>query len=210
MNQPTISRIIQQHAVLFCIILSCAFILKATLVYPGGTLFDKNSIGFDWSKNFISNLFASKAINGVESTSVIWAIVGVAFHSLGCGLFFIRTSTKIANRNASRVLKIIGLATILLDVLIVTNLHDVIVTFSSTLFLLGLFYITVFILKTKLHKLKVGCILCLAIFYFTLYLYGAGSFALLAIMQKVTLIVSIFLVLSIEYGSSASDFKDIT
>lgn len=43
----------------------------ATLVYPGGSLLDKNSKGFDWSKNFISNLFATKAINGLENPARI-------------------------------------------------------------------------------------------------------------------------------------------
>jgi len=50
------------------------FIVIASLVYPGGSLLDKNSIGFGWSKNFLSNLFAAKAINGAENAGRIWAI----------------------------------------------------------------------------------------------------------------------------------------
>jgi hypothetical protein len=82
------------------------------------------------------------------------------------------------------------------------------VTISSTLFLMGLFYLTVF-LKTKLHLLKFSCIICLLIFYYTLYLYCLGNWGLLAIMQKVSFISSMLLVLGIEYFTQGEDFKQI-
>jgi len=177
------------------------------LVYPGGSLLDKNSIGFVWSKNFISNLFSAKAINGLDNTSRIWAIIGMAFHSVGYGIFFIHMSKKISARPATTILKLIGAGLILFNFLIVTPLHDLMVTTTSTLFLIGLFYITAFILKTKLHVLKISCIICFLIFYYTLFLYGSGNWGLLAIMQKVTFICSMLLVLGIEYFTKLEDFN---
>ena len=38
----------KKHSVLICIIISVTLIITATLLYPGGSLFDKNSVGFDW------------------------------------------------------------------------------------------------------------------------------------------------------------------
>lgn len=90
--------------------------------------------------------------------------------------------------------------------LIATPLHDIMVTVSSTLTMLGLFYITVFILRTKLNWLKVICIVSLLIFYFTLFLYGAGDWGLLAVMQKVSFLCFMLLVLIIEYFIRAEDF----
>lgn len=200
---------IKKYSVLICIVISVILLVIAVLVYPGGSLLDKNSTGFDWSKNFISNLFAAKAINGLENTSRIWAIIGMAFHSFGYGIFFINMSKKIPARQAVNVLKYIGAANILFSFLIITPLHDLMVTISSTLFLIGLFYVTVFILKTKLHLFKFSCIICLLIFYYTLYLYGAGNWGLLAIMQKVSLFSSMVLVLGIEYFTRQEDFQQI-
>ena len=197
----------KKHSVLICIVISVILIIIATLLYPGGSLLDKNSIGFDWTKNFISNLFAAKAINGSENPSRIWAIIGVAFHSVGFGLFFINMSKKMTDRHAATVLNYVGIASIAFNVLIVTPLHDVMVMVSSTLSLLGLFYCTVFILKSKLHVLKFSCVICLLIFYYTLYLYGFGDWGLLAIMQKVSFISSMLLVLGIEYFTTLEDFK---
>jgi len=196
-----------KYSVLICVVISVILIVIATLVYPGGSLLDKNSIGFVWSKNFISNLFAAKAINGLDNPSRIWAIIGMAFHSVGYGIFFIHTSKKISARPATTILKMIGASLILFNFLIVTPLHDMMVTTTSTLFLIGLFYITAFILKTKLHVLKISCIICFLIFYYTLFLYGSGNWGLLAIMQKVTFICSMLLVLGIEYFTKLEDFN---
>jgi len=197
---------IKKYSVLICIVISVILTVIATFVYPGGSFLDKDSTGFDWTKNFISNLFAAKAINGLNNTSRIWAIIGMAFHSVGYGLFFINMSKKITERTAATVLKLIGFGNVLFSFLIVTPLHDMMVTTSSTLFLIGLFYITVFILKTKLHVFKFACIICLLIFYYTLFLYGYGNWGLLAIMQKVSFISSILLVLGIEYFTKQEDF----
>ncbi len=200
-------QIVKKYLVLICIVISVILIVTATLVYPGGSILDKNSTGFDWTKNFISNLFAAKAINGLENSSRIWAIIGMAFHSVGYGLFFIHMSKKITVRTAATVLKVIGAGNILFSFLIVTPLHDKMVITSSTLFLIGLFYITVFILKTKLHVFKFACIICLLLFYYTLFLYGSGNWGLLAIMQKVSFISSMLLVLGIEYFTNREDFS---
>lgn len=200
---------IKKYSVLICVVISVVLIVIATLVYPGGSLLNKNSIGFDWSKNFISNLFAAKAINGSFNASRIWAISGTLLHSIGFGIFFINMSKKIPSRHTATVLVCIGVATILFNFLVVTPLHDIMVTISSTLSLLGLFYITVFILKTKLHLLKIFCIICLLAFYYTLYLYGSGNWGLLAIMQKVSFVILMLLILGLEYFTKQEDFKQI-
>lgn len=197
----------RKYSVLICIIISVILVIIAALMYPGGSILDRNSLGFDWTKNFISNLFAEKAINGAANPGRIWAIAGMAFHSIGDGLFFLHMSKKFLLKHVIVVLKVVGYANMLSSFLIVTHLHDIMVTISATLSLLGLFYITVFILKTKLHMLKVFCIACLLIFYFTLYLYGSGNWGLLAIMQKVSFICFILLVLLLEYTTGKKDFN---
>lgn len=200
---------IKRYSVLICLVISAVLIVVATFVYPGGSLLDKDSAGFQWSRNFISNLFATKAINGSENPGRLWAIIGMAFHSIGIAIFFLHTSKKIPSKHGGTVLKFIGTIYVLFNILIVTPLHDIMVTISSTLSLLGLFYITVFIFRTRLHFLKFACIICLLTFYYTLYLYGAGDWVLLAIMQKVSFLSSMLLVLGIEYFFKMEDFKPI-
>ena len=205
MESLTIKQIVKKYAVLICMVISVILIIIATLVYPGGSLLDKNSIGFDWSKNFLSNLFAPKAINGSENPGRIWAIIGMAFHSVGYGIFFINMSKKIPSRQWANILKFIGTTNILFIFLIATPLHDL-GTISIILTLFGLFTITVFILKSKLHLLKFCCIICLLTFYCFFSLFGFGYLGLAVIMQKVYNISSMLLVLGLEYFTKNKGF----
>lgn len=199
--------LIRQYSVLLCVVVSVFFLVIATLLYPGGSILDKNSVGFHWSKNFFSNLFLVKALNGAANPSRIWALIGMAFNAVGYGLFFIHASRKITQKLTARVLKYIGVVNMVFTFLIATSLHDIMVTVSTTLTMIGLFYITVFIVKTKLRWLQVFCIVSLILFYATLLLYGAGHWGMLAVMQKVTFLCFMLLVLAIEYLTDGRDFQ---
>ena len=199
---------VKKYSVLICMVISVILIVIATLVYPGGSLLDKNSIGFDLSKNFLSNLFATKAINGLENPGWIWALIGMAFHSVGYGIFFINISNKIPSRQWANILKFIGTINIIFIFLIATPLHDVGVI-SIVLTLTGLFTITLIILKSKLHLLKFCCIICLLTYYCFFSVFGFGYLGLAVIMQKVYNISSMLLVLGLEYFTKYEDFKQI-
>ena len=208
MERLTIKQMVKKYSVLICMVISVILIVIATLVYPGGSLLDKNSIGFDWSKNFLSNLFATKAVNGLENPAWIWAVLGITFHSVGYGIFFVNMSKKVPSRVWSNILKFIGASNIIFIFLIATPLHDI-GTISIILTLFGLFTITIFILRSKLHLLKFCCIICLLTFYCFFFLFGFGYLALAIIMQKVYNISSMLLVLGLEYFTKYEDFVQI-
>ncbi len=181
----------------------------AISIYPGGSMFDKNSVGFGWTKNFISNLFATKALNGSENPSRIWAYLGMIFLPLTYAIFFISMSKKISEKNAANILKYAGVLNILCTFLIVTPLHDLMLNISITLFWTCIVVITVFILKTRLHLFKFLCVVCLLIFYYSLYLWATNDWDLLPIMQKVNFINSTLLILGLEYFTKQEDFAHI-
>jgi hypothetical protein len=199
---------IKKYLVFICMVLSVILLVIAASLYPGGSLLHKNSVGFGWSTNFISNLFEAKAINGSENPGRIWAILGMAFQSIGYGVFFIRMSKKISLKVWATVLKYIGFANFLFIFLIATPYHDL-GTISIVLTLFGLFIITFFVLKSKLHLLKFCCILCLLTYYCFFFVYGFGYLALAFIMQKIYSLSSILLVLGLEYFTKQEDFANI-
>lgn len=89
-------------------------------------------------------------------------------------------------------------------------LHDIMVTLLSTMFLVSIFYITVFIFKSKLLVFMLLCVICLLVFYTTLYVYGSGNFrAYLPVMQKITFASTIILIVGWAYFTSAEDFAHI-
>ncbi len=184
-------------------------IMIAISIYPGGTMFDEYSIGFDWTKNFMSNLFGTRALNGAENPSRIWAYSGMIFLPITYAIFFINMSKKIPEKNVANILKYGGVANVFFTFLTVTYLHDIMLIISTTLFWTCLIIITVFILKTRLHLFKFFCIISLLVFYYSVYLWGISDWSLLPIMQKVNFASSTLLILGLEYFTKQADFAHI-
>jgi hypothetical protein len=201
---------IKKYSVLIGVVISLILMAIAISVYPGGTMFDEYSVGFDWKKNFISNLFATRALNGAENPSRIWAYLGMFLFPVTYAIFFFNMSKKIPEKNIANMIKYGGVANILFTFLtIIAPLHDLMLIISTTLFWTCLVFITVFILKTRLHLFKFLCVICLLIFYYSVYLWGTSDWSLLPIVQKVNLFTSTLLILGLEYFTKQEDFAHI-
>ncbi len=118
-------------------------------------------------------------------------------------------SKKIPEKNAANIIKYAGILTLPFTFLIISPLHDLMLTISSFLFWTCIVCITVFILKTQLHFFKFYNIVCLLIFYYAVFLHATNNWDLLPIVQKVNNISSIFLVLGLEYFTQKEDFTHI-
>src|SRR5258708_20559402 len=116
---------IKKYSVLTGVVVSVLLILIAISIYPGGTMFDEYSIGFSWTKNFMSNLFGTRALNGAENPSRIWAYTGMIVLPFTYALFFINMAKKIPEKNAGIILKYGGIANVVFTFLTVTSLHNV-------------------------------------------------------------------------------------
>ena len=200
---------IKKYSVLIGVIIFLVFLTIAISIYPGGTYQDKSSIGFDWSKNYFSNLFETKALNGSPNPSMIWAYIGVFVYSMSCTIFFVNMSKKIPDKNAENIIKYAGILTMPFTFLIVTALHDLMLTISSFLFWTCMVVTTVFVLRTRLYFFKFYCIICLSIFYYAVYIHASGNWDLLPIVQKVNTVSSILLILGLEYFTKKDDFAHI-
>jgi len=200
---------IKKYSVLTGVVISLVLMMIAISVYPGGSMFDKNSVGFEWSTNFISNLFATKALNGAENPSRIWAYTGMIILPISYAIFFINMSKKIPDKKAGNLIKYLGVANVLCIFLIVTPLHDLMLNISISLFWTCIVIITVFIMKTKLHLFKFFCIVCLVIFYYSIYLWAISDWDLLPTMQKLNFMNSTLLILALEYFTKQENFAHI-
>ncbi|HEY4328068.1 MAG TPA: hypothetical protein VGN20_29050 [Mucilaginibacter sp.] len=199
---------IRKHLVLIGIVIAILLLVVAAFNYPGGSQKDPNSVGYDWKNNYLSNLFSAKAVNGQDNLSRPWASVGMLFLCASFGVFFINSSNKIASTSAARIIKYCGAGSMIFGFLAVTPLHDLMIPIVSTLSVISCFYITVFVLKSKLYFLKFLSIICLSIFYCCMYLYFTSSYLeFLPIVQKASFLVDIIWVLSLEYFTKKEDFQ---
>ena len=150
---------VKKYSILPGIIISTTLLVVSTRYYPGGSQYDKNSIGYDWKNNYLSNLFGEKAVNGSDNASRLWAISGMLFLCVSFALFFIEFSKKISSKGAAKIIRYFGVGAMTFAFLAVTPFHDTMITIASTLALISMFYITVFVFKSKLHFFKILCTL---------------------------------------------------
>lgn len=196
-----------KYLILAGLFISLALLVIAALYYPGGSQLDKNSIGYDWKNNYLSNLFGPKAVNGADNTSRPWSAAGMLVLSVSCALFFIEFSKKIPAKGAAGIIRYFGAGAMVFTFLAITPLHDIMVTLAFTAALVSMFYITVFVFKAKLYVLAALSVVCLLFFYSSNYIYTTRThLEILPVMQKATFALTITWMLSLLYFTTSADF----
>ena len=198
---------LRKHSILIGIVISLSLLVLATRHYPGGSQYDKDSVGYDWKNNYLSNLFGASAVNGAHNASRPWAIAGMLVLCASFAFFFIEFSKKISPKSAAGVIRYCGAGGMLFAFLAVTPYHDQVLTAASTLALISMFYITVFLFKSKLHYFKVLSIVLLVVSYGCNYVYFTRSYLeFLPVLQKIALVITIIWVLALQYFTTTDDF----
>jgi hypothetical protein len=198
---------LRKYSIPLGIIISIFLLLVATLYYPGGSQYDKNSVGYDWKNNYLSNLFDEKTVNGSENASRLWAISGMLFLCVSFAFFFIEFPKRIPSKGAAKIIRYCGVGAMTFAFLAVTPYHDTMITIASTLALISMFYITVFVFKSRLHLLKILSIVCLFVSYSCNYIYYTRSYVeFLPLLQKIALVITIPWILSLQYFTTITDF----
>lgn len=195
-----------KFSVTIILLVSTCFLLIAIQFYPGGTYNDLHSTGFSWRQNFISDLFHYEALNGKVNKARIWAYIGIFLYSIAGALFFLRFSQKVPARNASKFLKYSGISTLPFTLLIITPLHDLMLSLSNVLFWTCITVISSLLLRTRKHFLIVVCLLSLSIFYYACYLYANENWDLLALVQKVNVMSAIAVLILLDLMVDRTDF----
>jgi hypothetical protein len=196
----------RKYSVVIGLTISMLLFTTAVWIYPGGTYQDKNTVGFNWTENYISNLFEATALNGSKNSSRTWAYFGVFFYSITCAVFFVNMSRKIPDKGSANVIKYMGILTMPVTLLIATPLHNLMLNISNLLFWTCMGWITVFVFKTRLHFLKAYCIICQLIFFYAVFVHSSSNWDALPIIQKVNTMSSLVLIFVLEYFTKKEDF----
>jgi len=199
---------LRKYSILLGIILSILLLLVATLYYPGGSQYDKTSIGYDWKNNYLSNQFSEKAVNGFYNAFRFWGISGMLFLCLSFALFFIEFSKKIPSKGSAKIIRYFGVGAMLFAFLTVTPYHDTMITIASTLALISMFYITVYVFKSGLFFFKILSLVCLLVLYCCNYVYYTQNYLeFLPVLQKFSLFTTIIWILFLQYFTTVTDFQ---
>ena len=116
--------------------------IYASQLYPGGSIADINSIGFDWSNNHWCNLMRERGLNGIQNQARPVAIAGISILCFSMIIFFIQFANYFEkSRNWNITIKISGGLAMLSATFIFTEYHDIMTTILSicgTIVLIGM------------------------------------------------------------------------
>lgn len=198
---------VKKHLLLWSISISITVLTTATFFYPGGSQQDASAVGYSWQHNYLCNLFNEKAINGEVNGAKYIAIAGLLCLCVSFALFFYRFSLKIQDKSAANVIKYAGISAMIFSFLVASPYHDMMSMISSTLGLLALFYILVFVFRSKLTLFKLLTFVTMLLLYVNNYVYySQQGLYFLPILQKITIFIILVLMLSLDYFTTKEDF----
>jgi hypothetical protein len=163
----------------------------ATLLYPGGSQVDENSVGFSWINNYWCNLLNENAINGQYNPAKSVAMAAMFILSLTLSLFWFQfPSHTNFGKFARRSIQISGILAMAIASLLFTNInHDLIINLASSFGLIATVGTFVGLYKNKWYSLFLFGILNILFVGLNNYVYYTkGLIIYLPVIQKISFV----------------------
>jgi len=170
------------------IIIFIILYVVATFYYPGGSNFDAQQTGFNWSTNYWCELLGRNAKNGQPNTARPIGLIGMLVLAITISIFWLNLPRLIPMKFwYNKLLQTTGILAMLCSIFIYSYYHDLTIylavlfgTFAFTLTLYGL-YRNHFIGYFNL------CVLCVILIFLNNIIYITDyKIEYLPILQKVT------------------------
>jgi len=172
--------------------------IYASQLYPGGSIVDINSIGFDWRNNHWCNLMRESGLNGIQNQARPVAIVGISILCFSMIIFFIQFSNYFEkSRPWNTTIKISGGLAMLAATFIFTKYHDIMSTILSicgTIVIIGMIRALHNNQLTFFKVMGIFCILIIGLNNF--FYYNEDLIQYSPLIQK----IAFFLILSWTIG----------
>jgi hypothetical protein len=202
---------LQKHTIALGFTISILLLVIGGFYYPGGSPLDPDSVGFQWTQNYITNLLNPIAVNGAPNAGRIYGIMGAVVFGFTLGLGMLRFAQKTDAKGYTVPLTWLSIISMITAVLIVIPaVHDLMVLIGSIFNLLMFFYVTVVLIRSKLMLHKIVAIVFLASFYAICYMYfSRTALAYMPLAQKLYHVIQIVWVLRLEYTTKKEDFAHL-
>lgn len=195
-----------KHFPLLIILAGLGFIIAGMVIYPGGSQANPHSTGYSLQHNYLCNLFDPVAMNGADSQSPRFAIPGMAILCTGIFLLFFRFGKAQSSSLLTGLIIYPAVITMLAAILVVTPLHDIMITIAAGAALLTLVATGMILYKTgKQFLFRLG-VLSFILLTATYYVYHF-KFHLewLPLLQKISFLVTVGWLLLIDYFVSTDN-----
>lgn len=169
-------------------IIFVALYIIATLLYPGGSQVDKNSIGFSWINNYWCNLLNDHAINGQHNAARPVAVVAMSIICMTLAYFWYLFPRQINFPKYSRLaIQIAGAISMIIAMFLFTDLHDMVINIASLFGFISLIGTFAGLYKIKLYYLFwVGMLNVILVALNNYVYYSKGLIIYLPVIQKIS------------------------
>lgn len=177
------------------IIIFIVLYITATLLYPGGSQIDKNSIGFSWINNYWCNLLNQKAINGQHNSAKPVAMTGMFVLCLTLSIFWFIFPRHInVGKKIKLGIQIFGTLSMIIAFFLFTSTnHDLIINLASIFGLVATVGAFIGLYKIRWFKLFAFGLLNILLIGLNNYVYYTkGLIIYLPIVQKITFATFLF------------------
>jgi hypothetical protein len=174
---------------IFGTILFVVLYFVATLLYPGGSQLDKNSIGFSWLNNYWCNLLNEYSINGQPNPAKPVAIIGLIVLCLTLSYFWFLFPRHINfGKYFKLAIQISGAISMSIAFLLFTKInHDFVIDFASAFGFVAIVGTFVGLYKTKHPGLfAFGIINMILIAFNNFFYYSQDLIVYLPVIQKIS------------------------
>lgn len=161
----------------------------ATLLYPGGSQADKNSVGFSWANNYWCNLLNENAINGQGNPAKPVAMTGMFVLCLTLAFFWFLFPKHInLDQKLKLIIQISGTLAMTISFFLFTNInHDLVTNLASIFGLVATTVTFIGLYKTKWFGLLAFGLLNILLVGLNNYVYYTkGLIAYLPVIQKIS------------------------
>lgn len=161
----------------------------ATLLYPGGSQVDKNSIGFSWANNYWCNLLNENAINGQNNPAKPIAMAGMFVLCLTLSFFwFLFPKSIILDRKLKLAIQISGTLAMTIAFFLFTNInHDLVTNLASIFGLIATIGTFIGLYKSRWFGLFTFGLLNILLVGLNNYVYYTkGLIVYLPVIQKIS------------------------
>ncbi|HMR87767.1 MAG TPA: hypothetical protein PKD51_06420 [Saprospiraceae bacterium] len=178
-----------------------ALYLYSSMLYPGGSQADLQSVGYDWVHNYWCNLMDDQAINGRPNPAKPFAILAMIILCLSLLVFFMQFALVFEDGKIwGHIIKWNATLSMSFAMFMFTSHHDVMTMLSS---LFGLFVVIGIIravYRSNLSIYKIGGFICLVLLGINNYIYySLGGIAFLPLVQKITFVVVLIWILGLHF-----------
>jgi hypothetical protein len=169
----------------------CLFIVAAAS-YPGGTIESADSVGYDWTRHFISTLFARTALNGAANPSRMVAIPAMLILCTSIAFLFKSVSMRSPSKGLRTTIEIGGIGSMVYAFLAVTTpMHDLLVSVALLFFVAAVLATSRMLYVAGETKAAVSGMICLTLLAVCAVIYyGNVLWFVLPIAQKLTFVLN--------------------